>query len=365
MSPTTSPFFNSTYPGQSTEQNLIDSLVIEQIAIYGMDVLYMPRHMMNLDDLLHESTKNAFKLALPMPMYLKSFSGYQNGMEMLTKFGVRSSDEITLVMSRSQWGAYYTPLVKQYHNNMSGNLPDAELESLKGTIDSRPKEGDLVFFPFDNSVFEIKYVMFDEPFFQLGRGYVYELQCEKFEFSGETIDTGYDKVDATQKRPDYYRMEFDVETGNGTFAFNEEVSIYDFARINGLMSEDEQYIEDEEEEVLIIDGPTGPFRLYKDPGFLNDVTSVTARVLDWNLPEKKLLVCDLSDLDPVQTDEDEDLTINKFDNVLIVGKESRATWITTKATMEEMAFDDTNTIQDEFDSIKIVDAGDENPFGFV
>lgn len=345
MSPTTNPFFNSTYPGQSTEQNLIDSLVIEQIAIYGLDVLYMPRHMMNLDDLLHESTKNAFKLAMPIPMYLKSFSGYQNGMEMLTKFGVRSSDEITLVMSRSQWGAYYSPLTKQYHNNMSGNLPNADLDHLKGTIDTRPKEGDLVFFPFDNSVFEVKYVMFDEPFFQLGRGYVFELQCEKFEFSGETIDTGYERVDETQKRPDYYRMEFDVGEGDGTFTFNEEVDIYQYDDVTSTDSVD--------------------FRLYKDPGFLHTVSSVTARVLDWNLPEQKLLVCDLSDLDPVQTDENEDLTVNKFDKVVIIGKESGATWITSKATMEEMAFDDTNTIQQEFDAIKIVDPGDENPFGFV
>ena len=110
--PTTNPFFNSVYPGQSSEQSLIDDLVIEQIAMYGLDVLYMPRKMLNLDKLLHESTKAAFEVALPIPMYLKSFTGYANGMEVLTKFGVRSSDEITLVMSRSQWTTYYKPFVK-------------------------------------------------------------------------------------------------------------------------------------------------------------------------------------------------------------------------------------------------------------
>ena len=79
--PYTSPFF-SNVTGYSAEQGLVDDLVREQIKIYGMDVMYMPRRNLNLDKLLHESSKSAFELAMPMPMYLKSFSGYQNGMEL-------------------------------------------------------------------------------------------------------------------------------------------------------------------------------------------------------------------------------------------------------------------------------------------
>ena len=73
MSPTTNPFFNSTYPGQTSEQSLIDDLVIEQIGIYGLDVMYMPRRHLNLDKLLHESTKNAFEMALPNANVLEIF----------------------------------------------------------------------------------------------------------------------------------------------------------------------------------------------------------------------------------------------------------------------------------------------------
>ena len=116
----TNPYFNSVYPGMTGEQSLVDDLVIEQIGMFGADFLYMPRKMLNLDKLLHESSKNAFEFALPIPMYVKSFSGYQNGMEMLTKFGVRASDEVTLVMSRSTWKTQYAPWMKSYYNAEAG-----------------------------------------------------------------------------------------------------------------------------------------------------------------------------------------------------------------------------------------------------
>ena len=100
MTPTTNPYFNSTYPGQTSEQSLVDDLTREQIKIFGLDVIYMPRRHLNLDKLLHESSKAAFEVGMSIPMYLKTVDGYDNGMEVLTKFGVRSSDEITMVMSR-------------------------------------------------------------------------------------------------------------------------------------------------------------------------------------------------------------------------------------------------------------------------
>jgi hypothetical protein len=407
MSPHTNSFFNSTYPGQSSEQTLIDDLVIEQIGIYGLDVLYMPRRHLNLDKLLHESSKAAFELALPMPMYLKSFSGYDNSMELLTKFGVRSSDEITLVMSRSQFTAYYGPYLKSYYNGLNGNPPTDELNPLDGEIATRPKEGDLIYFPFDDGIFEIKYVMFDSPFFQLGRGYVFELQCEKFEYSGESFTTGYDEIDEQQIRPDYYRMEFQTqpEGSTGTFTFNEEVILYDMSADKYLQTEvykllqteksqsiifDEENpsdtrllpnyelvaesplqtetpkdIQTEEETTILTEVIRKVFRLYKDPGFLEQVPEVHGRVLEWDKPEGKLIVGDLTNLDPDKEDENKDITENKFDVVLIVGQESGARYVSIKAEMMEAPFSDNEIIQKEFDAIKIVDVADDNPFGFV
>jgi len=363
MSPYTSPFFNSTHPGQTSEQLLIDDLVIEQIAIYGIDALYLPRRHLNLDKLLHESTKNAFEVAMPIPMYLKSFSGYDNSMELLTKFGVRSSDEITLVMSRSQFTSYYSPYLKSYYNGINGTPPTDILNPLDGEIATRPKEGDLIYFPFDEGIFEIKYVMFDSPFFQLGRGYVFELQCEKFEYSGETFNTGIDDIDEQQARPDYYRMEFEVKSGGtGTFDRLEEVDIYDIVVEQNLGNELLNPLTTEERIEIIVQDV---FQLYNDAGFINRVDKISGRVLEWNKPKRKLIVNDLSDLDPDQEDENKDVTINKFDASLIVGRESGARYVSIKAEAMEMPFSDNKILQKEFDEIKIVDVDDDNPFGFV
>ena len=374
---TTSPFFNSTWPGQSTEQNLVDSLVIEQIKIYGLDVLYMPRNMLNLDKLLHESTKNAFELAMPIPMYLKSFTGYQNGMEILSKFGVRSSDEVTLVMSRSLFTSEYAPFVKAFHNQNKGADITDQLNHLEGETAARPKEGDIIYFPFDDGIFEVKYVSFDTPFFQLGRGYVFELQCEKFEYSGETFDTGYDRVDDTMAFPDYYRMEFNVEPdGHNTFEFKEEVTIYDISGVNSgdLVTESGDHILADDYKISQNALPTafiqtdlsGSFRLYKDPGYVHEVPRVKGTVMIWDKPEGKLTVGDLSDLDPDQMSRDTlEIDFNKFDAVLIVGKNTRAMYTSFKAVVRDAAFDDCTTIQDEFNEIKIIDIADESPFGFV
>ena len=387
MSPYTSPFFSNT-TGYTAEVNLFDDLVREQIKLFGIDVLYMPRRMLNLDKLLHESTKNLFELALPIPAYIKTFDGYDNGLEALTKFGVRSSDELTLQISRSEFETHYSPFLKSYYNGIAGRPDTSPLDRLEGETALRPKEGDLVYFPFDDGIFEIKYVNFDQPFFQLGQGYVFELQCEKFEYSGEEFETGYDQVDDTTIQPDYFRLEFKLdEGGKDTFLFQEKVIIYnleDYEIIDGGEVDLIEFIDiidggtatiENENEVPVYSGNAGdiefddakiPFRLYKDPGYVNKVVTVEGTVQHWNQPQGKLTLSDLHDLDPTQDDEQKDLTINKFDRVVIVGQTSGAVWYSSKAYTQDKAFDDEKIIQEEFDKIKIVDDPfDENPFGFV
>ena len=386
MSPYTSPFFSNT-TGYSTEVSLLDDLCREQIKMFGVDVLYMPRRMLNLDKLLHESSKNAFELALPVPAYIKSFDGYDNGMEMLSKFGVRSSDELTLQISKTEFLTYYSPFIKSYHNQLAGRGDTEMLDRLDGETAARPKEGDLIYFPFDDGIFEIKYVQFDVPFFQLGKNYVFELQCEKFEYSGDTFSTGYENVDDTTAEPDYYRLEFKVDTatGQGSFESTEEVviiglgeydimdggkSIVDFFSVIGDLEaevEDGTLILDvgNSNDVLYLK-PTQPFRLYNDPGFAHQVDEVVGTVMLWDKVKGILTVSDLSDLDPEQPNLFRDLTVNKFDKVVIVGQRTGAVWYSEKAYTQDKAFDDGSLIQQEFDAIKIVDDPyDTNPFGFV
>ena len=386
MSPHTSPFFSNT-TGYSTEVSLLDDLVREQIKIFGVDVLYMPRRMMNLDKLLHESTKNAFELALPVPAFIKTFDGYDSGLEALTKFGVRSSDELTLQISKSEFVTYYSPYLKSYYNTIAGRDETDELDRLEGETAARPKEGDLIYFPFDDSIFEIKYVQFDVPFFQLGKNYVFELQCEKFEYSGATFDTGYEQVDDTAAEPDFHRLEFKVETmtGQGTFESTEDVVIiglgtYDvvdggesyvdfFSNIGNLGSEDDNGIitlDAGDADDLLYARPTEPFRLYKDPGFVHKVEEVMATVMTWDKPKGILTVSDLTDLDPEQPNFYKDLNINKFDKVVIIGQRTGAVWYSERAYTQDKAFDDGRLIQREFDEIKIIDDPEDlNPFGFV
>ena len=339
--PTTNPFFSSTN-GYTGEQQLVDNLVIEQIAMFGIDLLYMPRENINLDRLLHEATKDVFRMALSIPMYIKSFDGYDNSIEMLSKFGVRSSDELTLIMSRSQWSTYYAPYVKSLYNEQSDRPELSPNNPLEGQTSRRPKEGDLIFFPYDDSIFEIKYVQFDQPFFQLGKGYIFELQCEKFEYSGEDFDTGYARIDQTPGRSEFPNLEFIFASGGtGSFDFQEKVRIFDVSELE-------------------------EWQLYDDAGLIKRVPYVEATVARWEQPLRRLSVSNVTDLDPLQLNPlTGNVDINKFDKAVVTGLTSGARWTSVEAIQKPKAFDDADYIQEQFNRIKIYDPADAPAdFGF-
>jgi hypothetical protein len=368
--PTTNPYFSST-TGYSGEQRLVNSLVIEQIAMFGVDLLYMPRENINLDRLLHESTKDVFQLALSIPMYIKSFDGYDNSIEILSKFGVRSSDELTLIMSRSQWTTYYAPYVKRLYNNQSDRDSLAENNHLEGQTSRRPKEGDLIYFPFDDGIFEIKYVQFDQPFFQLGKGYIFELQCEKFEYSGEDFKTGIPQIDEVPVRSEFPNLQFTFqEGGTGTFQFQETVRIFDLTGVeySRIVLENGETLVTANGDVRIESSESDDqidFQLYNDAGLIRKVPHVEATVATWNIVTRQLSVSNVTDIDPEQIDRVTGNTdINKFDTTLVVGQTSGATWTSINADQKPKAFDDAAVIQEEFNQIKVYDQQDVNPFDF-
>ena len=359
MAPYTSSFISSA-TGYSGEQKLIDDLTREQIKLFGVDLLYMPRRMLNYDKLLHESTKNAFEMAMSIPMYIKSFDGYDNGMELLTKFGVRSADEITLSVSRSEFITYYSPFLKSYYESINDG---ASLNPLEGQTDTRPKEGDLIYFPFDGGIFEIKLVIFDSPFFQLGKGYIFEMQCEKFEYSGENFSTGYDNIDSAETTDTYYNIEFVLlEGGTGTYELNETVTLYSTSN-PVLSAEDGDVITAEDEDVMLLsqDG----YSLYNSAGFIEDAGTITATVAAWDKPNRKLTLTQFINEDPLQEDSENNVDVDKLTNSNIIGNTSGAVWVSTSSQVSDMEFNDDDVIQEEFDEIKIVDPGDESPFGFL
>jgi hypothetical protein len=171
------PFF---LQGSKTEQGLIQDLINEQLKIYGVDVYYLPRTYVNEKTIIKEVIESEFTNAFPIEAYVDTYEGYSGQGTILSKFGIQELDDLVLIISKERYENYIHPLTE--------NLPDIKLSD-------RPKEGDLIYFPLGDKLFEIKYVEHEKPFYQLQKNYVYELRCELFRYEDEIIDTGVDFID--------------------------------------------------------------------------------------------------------------------------------------------------------------------------
>lgn len=173
------PFFQQ---GTRAEQNLVQSLINEQLKIYGVEVYYIPRTFLTTNTIIREVVQSEFKDGYPLEAYIQNYEGFQGSGDLMTKFGVRVTDELNLVISKDRYESYIKPL-----------LSSKDIDQIK--LYDRPKEGDLIWFPLSDTIFEIKFVEHEQPFYQLKKNYVYELRCELFEYDNEVIDTGIDEID--------------------------------------------------------------------------------------------------------------------------------------------------------------------------
>jgi len=173
------PFFQQ---GSSGEQSLVQSLINEQLRMYGVDVHYMPRKYLTEKSILKEVVQSKFDDAYPIEAYIDNFDGYDDMPSTLSKFGIQATNEVTLIISRERFETYISPLMKNESNVK---------------LSTRPKEGDLIYFPLGDRLFEIKYVEHEKPFYQLRENYVYKLTCELFRYEDEVIDTGVEEIDDT------------------------------------------------------------------------------------------------------------------------------------------------------------------------
>lgn len=171
------PFF---LQGSKSEQGLIQDLINEQLRMYGVEVHYLPRQYITEKTIIKEVIESEFKSAFPIEAYVDTYEGYGGQGTLLSKFGVQEIDDLTLIISRERWENYIQPLIE--------NKPNVKLSK-------RPKEGDLIYFPLGDRLFEIKYVEHEKPFYQLQGLYTYELRCELFRYEDEVIDTGIDEID--------------------------------------------------------------------------------------------------------------------------------------------------------------------------
>ena len=172
------PFF---LQGSASEKNLMQDLINESIQIYGVEVYYLPRRYITEKTIIREVIESEFVDAYPIEAYISSYDGYGDNPTILSKFGIQNLNELTLEISRERFETYISPLIK--------NLSNIKLSN-------RPKEGDLIYFPLGDRLFEIKYVEHEKPFYQLQGKYTYQLTCELFQYEDEVIDTNFDEIDS-------------------------------------------------------------------------------------------------------------------------------------------------------------------------
>jgi len=165
--------------GSAQEQTFIENLIVESIEIYGQNIYYLPRTYVNRDTILNEVENSRFTQALTVRAYVNNVDGWEGQGELLSKFGVRIEDKTTFIFSRKKFK-------QKVDDNSTLN------------VEGRPNEGDLIWFPATKHLFEIKFVEAERPFYQLGKGYVWECRCEIFEYSDEELDTGVAEIDAIE-----------------------------------------------------------------------------------------------------------------------------------------------------------------------
>ena len=209
---------NPHFKEYTGEQNILEDLTIESIKTMGKDMIYIPRTLVNTDDLFGEDVLSKFDDGYQLEMYIQSIDGFAGEGDILSKFGLEIKDRVELVVSR-----------KRFEQSVG------DYESIK-----RPKEGDLIFFPLSKTLFEINFVEHENPFYQLGRLYTYKLSCEVFTYSQEEIDTGYSDIDVVETERKKFAVEFDLGTrvSSSTYLnFFEGESVYQVSGVTGATAE--------------------------------------------------------------------------------------------------------------------------------
>jgi len=179
------------------EQELLHSLVTESIQIYGHDVSYIPRTLVNTDTILGEDSISEYKDAHSVEMYIKSVDGFEGEGDLISKFGLEVRDQIVFSLARRAW------------------------ERLD--LGVRPKEGDLIFFPLTSKLFQIMFVEHETPFYQNGALPTFDLTCELFVYSDEKLDTGIDTIDVIEQKQSFVRT-FELSSITGVFDEGETVT---------------------------------------------------------------------------------------------------------------------------------------------
>jgi len=188
--------YNST-----AEQSLIEDLVVESIKIHGMDMYYIPRELANQPDIFGDDPTSSFRQHFIIEMFIESVDGFEGDGDYISKFGLEIRDSAKFVVSKKRFM----------------NITDR----------TRPLEGDLIYFPLNKKFFEIKFVEHENPFYQLGKNYVFSLSVELFQFSEENINTQIEEIDQAGDKLEY-KVTLSLGSLNGSGTFQADETVYSF-----------------------------------------------------------------------------------------------------------------------------------------
>ena len=195
--------------GTKPEQHLYEDLMIEQLKIYGQDVFYIPRTLVKEDELFGEDTLSKFGDAYQIEMYFENVDGYEGEKEIMSKFGLQMNEDVTFVVSRRR----FEQLVSTDSNLI---------------VKTRPNEGDLVYFPKVNKIFEITFVDHDDPFYQVHNIPAFKLKCKTFEYGSEDLDTGITEIDAIETDNSLDQLVYQITMEqSSTTTYNEGLELED------------------------------------------------------------------------------------------------------------------------------------------
>jgi hypothetical protein len=197
----TNQYFNKF--SNSAEQRLVQDLVDEAIKINGVDMVYIPRSVMNEDEIFGEDRLPKFESGRQLEMYIENYDGYEGGGEEFSSIGLEINDRMTVVLSRRRF-----------------------LEVFADKNYSYPREGDLIYFPLNKDVFEINFVDREYNFFNFGKSMGYKIECSLFKFTGGDFDTGFDAVDGVTSAAMDQLFVAVLGTGTGTFTEGELSYLY-------------------------------------------------------------------------------------------------------------------------------------------
>lgn len=199
--------------GTTSEQNLNEDLIIEAMKIYGIQAYYLPRTHVNLDRFYGEDASVYYDDAIELEMYIKTFDGFGGQLDFISKFGLQVDEQITFSVAQKRFRQALKPcMLTEYSYNILTEEGD-ELLFQNETLSAfdgreisdydysgifRPREGDLIWLPMVQSMYEIKFCEDNEYFFQLGRTYTFELRCDRFEYQSERMDTDVSEIDTIE-----------------------------------------------------------------------------------------------------------------------------------------------------------------------